>query len=246
MKIYFLGTNGWYDTETGNTLCILVETKKEYIVLDAGNGIYKIDRYIKSLKPIYVFISHFHLDHIIGFHALAKFKFRQGISIYGPPGLKKIFATFIKNPYTIPINKLKTKITVEELKIGSRLPINCEFRKLWHSTICYGYRFYLDRKILTFGTDTGVCQNLYLLAKNADLLIAECAYKSQIQDKNWPHLNPESAARIAKKANAKKLALVHFDAAIYKTLKERKEAERLAKHTFKNTVSAYDNLRIEL
>ena len=44
MKVLFLGTNGWYDTKTGNTTCILIETKKEYIILDAGNGFYKIDR----------------------------------------------------------------------------------------------------------------------------------------------------------------------------------------------------------
>jgi ribonuclease BN (tRNA processing enzyme) len=38
--------------------------------------------------------------------------------------------------------------------------------------------------------------------------------------------NPEDAARLAKESRAKKLALVHFDANIYKTLKERKEAEK--------------------
>ncbi len=41
--VIFLGTNGWYDTNIGNTICILVETKKEYLILDAGNGFYKID-----------------------------------------------------------------------------------------------------------------------------------------------------------------------------------------------------------
>ncbi len=73
MKITFLGTNGWYDTSTGNTICILVETDKYNIVLDAGNGLYKIDRYISSEKPVYLFLSHFHLDHIIGLHILGKF-----------------------------------------------------------------------------------------------------------------------------------------------------------------------------
>jgi ribonuclease BN (tRNA processing enzyme) len=26
MKIVFLGTNGWYDTSTGNTICTLLKT----------------------------------------------------------------------------------------------------------------------------------------------------------------------------------------------------------------------------
>jgi ribonuclease BN (tRNA processing enzyme) len=36
MKIIFLGTNGWYDTKTGNTVSILIVTKEHNIVLDAG------------------------------------------------------------------------------------------------------------------------------------------------------------------------------------------------------------------
>lgn len=52
MKIIFLGTNGWYDTKTGNTICTLIETDNEYIILDAGNGIYKIDKYIKKIRRI--------------------------------------------------------------------------------------------------------------------------------------------------------------------------------------------------
>jgi ribonuclease BN (tRNA processing enzyme) len=36
MKIIFLGTNGWYDTKTGNTVSTLIVTKEHNIVLDAG------------------------------------------------------------------------------------------------------------------------------------------------------------------------------------------------------------------
>jgi hypothetical protein len=52
VKIIFLGTNGWYDSETGNSICTLIDTQDHYIILDAGNGIYKADRYIKKDKPV--------------------------------------------------------------------------------------------------------------------------------------------------------------------------------------------------
>jgi len=55
MKVIFLGTNGWYDTKTGNTPCVLIDTKTHYIILDAGDGIYKLDKYITTQKPIYLF-----------------------------------------------------------------------------------------------------------------------------------------------------------------------------------------------
>jgi ribonuclease BN (tRNA processing enzyme) len=52
LKTTFLGTNGWYDTATGNTVCILIETGKYDIVLDAGNGIHRLDGYVSGRKPL--------------------------------------------------------------------------------------------------------------------------------------------------------------------------------------------------
>ena len=48
MKIIFLGTNGWYDTNTGNTICVLVKDPRYHIIFDAGNGLYKIDTYLSN------------------------------------------------------------------------------------------------------------------------------------------------------------------------------------------------------
>ena len=72
MKVTFLGTNGWYDTVTGNTCTVLIQAKEYDIILDAGNGIAKADQYITQDKPAYFFISHFHIDHIAGLHTLVK------------------------------------------------------------------------------------------------------------------------------------------------------------------------------
>ena len=59
----FLGTNGWYSSKTGLTPCVLIDSKEGYIVLDAGEGIQKLDKYITDdKKPIYLFLSHFSLS----------------------------------------------------------------------------------------------------------------------------------------------------------------------------------------
>jgi len=244
MEITFLGTNGWYDTATGNTTCVLVETEKEYIILDAGNGFYKIGRYIKTEKPIYIFLSHFHLDHIIGLHILNKFNFSQGIDVYGPQGLRKYLYTLINKPYSVPIKKLKTKIRLCEINKSRKLPLDMESKELKHSTICYGYRFYLGNRIISYCTDTGLCKNLFLLAQGADLLITECSFEMGQESPEWPHLNPQQAARLAKEAETKRLALLHFDADRYRSFQKRKEAQKIAQKIFKNTVSAIDGLRL--
>ncbi len=246
MKITFLGTNGWYDTKTGNTTCILVETKNEYIILDAGGGLHKLDLYIKSkTKPIYLFLSHYHIDHITGLHTLVKFNFPQGMTIHGPRGLKKLFSTFIRQPYTAHIKQSKTKITLIELNKNTQgLPIEVTFKKLIHSSFCYGYRFVVEGKILSYCTDTGLCPNLLALARHADVLITECALKSGVRDDAWPHLNPEDAASVAKESGAKRLILTHFDARNYQTLEERRKAQKHASKIFPRVIAATDHKQI--
>ncbi len=245
MKAYFLGTNGWYDTQSGNTVCLLLETKDRYMVFDAGNGIYKLDRYIKKNKPVYLFLSHFHLDHIVGLHILAKFDFKQGMDVYGPPGLKKMFKDVISYPYTLPVGKLKIPVRLHEIKPGN-LAAGVSALPLKHSSVCYGYRVEAEGKTVTFCTDTGPCKNLITLAKNTDLLITECSYKSGQSDAAWPHLNPENAAKAARKAKAKKMVLIHFDAALYLDHQQRQAAARQARKIFKHTTAGRDNLEVNL
>lgn len=249
MKVIFLGTNGWYNTDTGNTPCIFIETQKEYILLDAGDGIRKIDQYIKKKKPVYLFLSHFHIDHISGLHILDKFDDLsqvKKVNVYGPPALKKVFETIANQPYTVYYKNLKTKIILNPLTNKISLPFDFEYRQLLHSSQCFGYRFSLENKIISYCTDTGTCNNLLYLAKKADLLITECSFKSGQENPDWPHLNPEQAASTAKKSQAKKLVLTHFDANLYRTLKERHQAEKLARAIFPNTISAHDGLTISL
>lgn len=249
MRVTFLGTNGWYDTGTGNTVCTLVESKDYFLVLDAGNGIYKLDHHVpdRSTKPICLFLSHFHLDHIIGLHILNKFKFKQGLRIYGQPGTKAVLDSIIAQPYTLPLEKLSYKVDVHELSEGSHnLPFKVEAKFLQHASPCLGYRIELDGKTVAYCPDTGFCQNAIELARNADLLIAECAYKSGQADAGWPHLNPESASQVAREANAKKLALFHFDASRYTTLQDRARAQKEAQKTFGDTIAAEDGTTIEL
>jgi ribonuclease BN (tRNA processing enzyme) len=225
MDIIFLGTNGWYDTDTRNTICTLINSDKYHIILDAGNGIYKADRYIKDDLPVYLFISHFHLDHIEGLHILNKFRFSQGLKIFGQKGTKAILNTIINEPFTVPLEKLPFQIQVQELSEGPyKLPFPLECRFLVHASPCLGYHFDLDGKIVAYCPDTGICENAVLLAEDADLLIAECAHLPGEASPSWPHLNPQDAADIARRANAKRLALTHFDAGRYTSIQQRMDA----------------------
>jgi len=245
MKVRFLGTNGWYSTGSGNTSCILIETETHYVVLDAGDGIHKLDKHIRTEKPIHLFLSHLHFDHTIGFHAFNKFKFKQSINIYGHSGTKDGLQ-IIRRPYTVPFNDLPFRVKIHDLKEGSHnkpFPFAC--KQLVHSDPSLGYRFELDNHVVAYCTDTGMCNSLIELAHNATLLITECSLLPGQKDPGWPHLDPEDAANTAKQANVKQLVLTHFTASNYKTLKDRCKAEVAAKTIFKNTVCAHDGFELE-
>ena len=249
MRVIFLGTNGWYDTDTGNTVCILIRTNDYDLILDAGSGLYKLDRYLaeRNAKPAYLFLSHFHLDHIVGLHTLNKFNFQHGLNICGPTGTRRTLKIFVNDPFTASLSQLPFTVNIYELPEESdKLPFSLETAELRHQSLTLGYRYEIDGKIITYCPDTGFCENAVHLARSSDLLITECAYKSGQSSESWPHLNPETTARIARDAGARSLALVHFDAEIYRTLEERKESEGMARKIFKNAFMTADHMEIDL
>jgi len=246
-KVIFLGTNGWYDTAAGNTICVLLKTEHYHIVFDAGYGLSKLDRYIgkDDPRPVYLFLSHFHLDHVAGLHTLAKLRLPGGLTICGPAGAKRILDTLVNQPFTLPLAELPYRAGVLELPADmDRLPFKLETKPLRHSSLTLGFRMEIDRKVVTYCADTGYCENAVTLARAADLLITECAYVSGRENEDWPHLNPESAARIAVEAQARRLALVHFDAQQYPDLAGRQRAAVAAQTIFPRTVAATDGMEV--
>jgi ribonuclease BN (tRNA processing enzyme) len=247
MQVTFLGTNGWFDTATGNTVSVLVRTRDYDIIFDAGNGIAKADRFISQEKPVFLFLSHFHIDHIAGLHTLVKFRLKQGLKIFCMPGGAALLHTFVGEPFTVPLEKLPYPAHVIELEEGvHKLPFTVECRPLVHPAPCYGYRVEIDGRAIAFCTDTGVCDNAVTLARNADLLITECGLKPGLSSPDWPHLNPQDAIGIAKRAGAKRLALQHFGAEVYKTLEDRRAVYNQFEPLCPGLIVATDDLTVDV
>lgn len=243
MKVIFLGTNGWYDTPAGNTVSIAIDTAEHILILDAGSGLAKLDHHVSLDRPAFLFLSHLHLDHLIGLHMISAYGFPHGISICGQQGMESILGRLLDAPFTVPMRDYRFTTRFVELPGDEgALPFEVKSLPLAHSVPALGYRFKLEGRTIVYVGDTGYCRNAVELARDADLLIAECAYRPGQEDAAWPHLNPESAARIAVEGRAKRLALIHFDARLYRTLEERKEAEAAARKIFPDTIASEDGL----
>lgn len=81
-------------------------------------------------------------------------------------------------------------------------------------------------KIFSYISDTRICPDAVLCAKNADLLLCESTYieEHKLLAKKYAHLTAKQAAHIAKQAQAKKLVLTHFSARYTSTKMHLEEA----------------------
>jgi ribonuclease Z len=97
---------------------------------------------------------------------------------------------------------------------------------------------------IAYATDTRPCNGIIRLGKDADVLILESTYKSDLADKakEYKHLTAKEAASLANEARAKRLFLLHFSP----RYKNGQELEEDARDIFDNTEAAEDFMRIKL
>ncbi len=228
MLISFLGTNGWFPSDTGQTICTSIETEDELVFLDAGSGLSRLAGE-KLQKPATILLSHLHLDHTVGLHLLQAIGFSALNVVAGENSgvLKGLY-----QPFAAPA----PKATVFEGKTSfSKKPF-----LLNHTVPNFGWRIELEGKKIAYTGDTGGSDNLDRLAKNADVLISECAVPRKGME--WFHLSPEEAAEVAERNGVESLFLTHFSAALFTSLALRKKAEETARKTFRKTTFAFDGL----
>jgi ribonuclease BN (tRNA processing enzyme) len=247
VEVIFLGTNGWYASPTGNTVCTLLRTGELDVVLDAGDGLHRLREFDDGRRrDTLLFLSHFHLDHLIGLHALAALPLTR-LTIAGPAGSREILGRLVNEPFTVPSVRLPFPVEILELPAdGARLAVPVETKPLRHAGLCLGCRLSIGGVTVAYCPDTGYCPEAVELARGVDLLITECAYRPGEDEPDWPHLTPGAAARIALEAGAGRLYLTHFDASRYPAEADRKPAEDFARKIFPGAVAAADGLRILL
>ncbi|MFC1753762.1 ribonuclease Z [Thermoproteota archaeon] len=99
-------------------------------------------------------------------------------------------------------------------------------------------------KKISYILDTRPCTNASELARDSDILISECAYAHDLEEKarKYKHLTAKEAAMIANSAGAKKLYLTHFS----QRYKDTQQILEDASETFPDVICAEDFMKINL
>ncbi len=142
-EVRFWGTRGScptpgadYAVFGGNTSCVSVRWSSGFAVFDGGSGIVGLGRYLARERdvgrfdertPIHLWISHLHLDHVVGLPAfLPLFWKHADIHLYGPCGAEQSFRERVMHvigpPYwPITLDQVAAKLTWHEVHAGDEV-----------------------------------------------------------------------------------------------------------------------------
>lgn len=241
-KIIVLGTGSGITINCYSLSALLENNRGDYLLIDTGSG-NQILNHLKlkniDINKIHdIFISHKHIDHLLGIIPLLRYIMQQyrknnynGIlNIYCAEEIKQIVDMFINSTfhkahedlykeivkYHFCEKEKKFNIIGYEVEIIDTESIEC---------IQYGFKIALNSgKKLAFLGDVPCSKNVYSRIENLDWILHEALCLEEEKDKIKPHEKNHStvkdAAIVMNKLNIKNLLLWHC---VDNNIEKRKE-----------------------
>lgn len=267
-KLQVLGTRGSYPMSAaeytefgGSTSCMAVELHDTVIVFDAGSGLMKLGQRLKGQKKkkrIDIFLSHMHMDHIIGLFGFPQFfEPDMEIHLYGEPrngaGFKEQLERVMGPPYwPVGIDGFKARTVFHEIGPGEKVSLPGEISvsalRGNHPDESLLFRMEKGKKILVYGLDCemdpSMERELQEFAKNAELLIFDANYLPKDLDghEGWGHSTWEAGIRLARAAGVKRILMTHYSWEY--TDEILKGQEKMAKHEYRECMFAREGMEI--
>jgi ribonuclease BN (tRNA processing enzyme) len=217
----------------------VIRAGERLILLDCGGGTMRrlLDAGIDATGIETMFLTHLHSDHTLDYAEFILGSWSMGrsaLSVYGPPGTRRLHDLLLLEPYRadieyrlslgrspagimdIDVNEFESGLIYDdgELRVRAVPAI--------HSTYTVALRFDYAGKSIVHSGDTCYTPDLVELALGADILIHDACMAPAAVFKDtavWPnlydhlkehHATPEEAGRAAREAGVKTLVLTHF------------------------------------
>ena len=218
---------------------------------------------LKVTKLNFVFITHLHSDHTVGYPDLIFSPWvlgrKEPLEAYGPRGLKKMTAHIEKawtedvqirrrgleqanaTGYTVKVHEIRPGVVYRD----DNVTVTAFLVKhgIWKEA--YGYKFETrDRKIVISG-DTAPSDEVVKTCDGCDVLLHEVynPHGDELNDPHWKeyfrtfHTSPAELGEIARRAQPKLLVVYH---AVFEGLPESDLLEQIGKEYSGNWVAARD------
>jgi ribonuclease BN (tRNA processing enzyme) len=219
----------------GNTSCVEVELGDgTTLILDAGSGIRELGQRLleRDRGELHLCLTHLHLDHVEGLGFFAPL-WRPGwkLRLWGPPSptstLRARVSRYLSPPlFPIGLSEAPGEAVFEDVprepwRLGSAA---IEAQLVEHRGPTLGYRIEDEGRVLVYipdhepyltatVDDPPVWLSGWALAAGADLLLHDSQYTTEEYETRlgWGHSTVEHAARFARTAGVRRLAMFHHD-----------------------------------
>lgn len=207
----------------GNTSCILLEGDSNLVILDAGTGLSNLRPESWKGKKVHLFLSHLHMDHIMGIPTCPMFFDRDAdITIYAPSVFGDVEAhlnKFMARPFwpvgTEVFQAQIKYVRLEDMLVIAGRGLTVAMMETDHPGGCYAYRIDVNLKRIIYATDMNIerSHSLITFCRNADIMFIDGQYTPEEYEmkSNFGHSDMKVAWNFMKSCNVKKGYLFHHD-----------------------------------
>jgi ribonuclease BN (tRNA processing enzyme) len=214
MKLVLLGTGGYYANDRRHTACLLLP--EIGVALDAGSGTFRMREYLTTNR-LEIFLSHAHLDHVIGLTYLIDMipaDQLQSSRVYGADAKIAAVREHLFDHALFPVPpafRLEPLQTSHALEGGGTLT----HFPLRHPGGSIGFRLDWPGRSMAYVTDTTASPDADYLdrIRGVDLLVHEANFaddETQMAELTG-HSCLSNVAQVAAAAEVGRLVLVHIN-----------------------------------
>jgi ribonuclease Z len=245
MKLVLLGTGGYFANDVRHTACLMLP--EVGVVLDAGSGMFRVAEYLATDR-LDVFLSHAHLDHVLGLTYL--------LGILPEPAQRRTIVhganakleAIREHLFSEPLFPVTPAFQIQPLAGDVALPRG---GKLSHFPLAHpggsvGFRLDWPASSLAYVTDTTANVDASYLKhiRGVNVLVHEAYFGDGAEEMATVtgHSCLSAVAKVAEAADVGLLVIVHVDP----RLKQEPELDlHPAQRIFPNTLLGADRMEIE-
>ncbi len=216
MLVTVIGCSGSFPGPDSPASCYLVEADGFSLLLDLGSGaLGSLQRHHSLYDVDAVCLTHLHADHCLdlcGYWVARRYNPRgpqPRIPVYGPNGTAERMA----RAYDLdPEPGMREAFDFRAHRTGPREigPFRLTTAPVNHPVEAYGFRLEYDGQVVAYSGDTGACDTLIDLARDADLFLCEASFLDKPDLPIDLHLTAREAGDYAARAGVDKLVLTHL------------------------------------